>query len=128
MKKFPCGFCKKTVAANHNAVCCDICNKWVHISCNNITRYCYRKLQKDEMPWYCEICLGQAMPFSNLTDNQLEAFMLDKLTSPKLIQYNQTSCSSQTTIQKIYQKISTWHLMTSMKFKIQQKVNNSIYI
>ena len=90
MKKFPCGICKKTVAANHNVVCCDICNKWVHISCNNITRYCCRKLQKDETPWYCKIFLGQeAMPFNNLTDHQLEAFMLGKLiTSPKLIQSN----------------------------------------
>ena len=49
--------------------------KWVHISRNNITRYCYKKLQNDEMPWYCKICLGQAMPFSNHTGNQLEAFM-----------------------------------------------------
>ena len=89
MKKFPCGICKKTVRANHNTVCCDICNKWVHISCNNITRYCYRKLQKDEMPWYCKICLGQAMLFSNLTDHQLEAFMLGKLiTCPKFIKSN----------------------------------------
>ena len=41
------------------------------------------------MPWYCKICLGQAMLFSNLTDHQLEAFMLGKLiTSPKLIQSN----------------------------------------
>ena len=89
MKKFPCEICEKTVAANHNAVCCDICNKWVHISCNNITRYCYRKLQKDETTCYCKICLGQAMPFSNLTDHQLETFMLGKLiTSPKLIQSN----------------------------------------
>ena len=89
MKKFPCGICKKAVAANHNAVCCDISNKWVHISCNNITRYCYRKLQKNETPWHCKICLGQAMLFSNLTGHQLEAFMLVKLiTSPKVIQSN----------------------------------------
>ena len=86
MKKFPCGICKNTVAANHNAVCCDICNKWVHGYCN-ITRYCYRKLQKDEIPWYCKIYLGQAMLFSNLISHQLEAFMLGKLiTFPKLIQ------------------------------------------
>ena len=89
MKKFPCGIFKKAVPSNHNAVYCDICTKWVHISCNNITRYCYRKLQKDETPWHCKICLGQAMPFSNLTGHQLEAFMLGKLiTSLKLIQSN----------------------------------------
>ena len=75
MKKFPFGICEKTVAAK-NAVYCDICNKWVHIFCNNITRYCYRKLQKDETPWYCNMCIRQAMPFSNLTEHQLKAFML----------------------------------------------------
>ena len=91
MKKFPCGICKKKVAANHNAVCCDICNKWVDTSCNNITKYCYRKLQKDKMPWYCKICLEQSTPFSNLTGHghQLEVFMLGQLiTAPKLIQSN----------------------------------------
>ena len=36
MKKFPCGICEKTVAANDNVICCDICNKWIHMSCNNI--------------------------------------------------------------------------------------------
>ena len=28
--KFPSGICAKAVAKNHNAVCCDICNLWVH--------------------------------------------------------------------------------------------------
>ena len=89
MKKFPCGISETTVVANHNAICCDICNKWVHISCNNITRYCDRKLQKGETPWYCKICIRQAMPFSNLTDHKLEVFIFGKLiTSPKLIPSN----------------------------------------
>ena len=80
---------EKKVAADHNVVCCDICNKWVHISFNIITRYCYRKLQKDETPWYCKISIRQAMQFHNLTDHQLKAFMFGKLiTSPKLILSN----------------------------------------
>ena len=89
MKKFPCGICEKAVAANHYVVCCDICITWVHISCNSITRYCYRKLQKDETPCYCKICIRQVMSLSNLTNRQLEAFILGKLiTSPKLILAN----------------------------------------
>ena len=59
---------KKNVASNHNAIWCDICNKWVHISCNNISRYCYRKLQKDSTPWYCKNCLKQVLPYNKLTD------------------------------------------------------------
>ena len=42
--KFPCGVCYKAVAKNHNAVYCDSCNLWVHIKCNNLTKFCYRKL------------------------------------------------------------------------------------
>ena len=87
VRRFPCGICKKSV--NRNAVCCDICNKRVHIYCSNITRYCYRKLQKNETPWYCKICTRWAMPFCNLADHQLEVLMLGKLiTFPKLILSN----------------------------------------
>ena len=87
--KFPCNICEKNVASNHNAICCDICNKWVHISCNNISRYCYRKLQKDSTPWYCKNCLKQVLPYNKLTDYQLKALMLGKvLTSPKLLSTN----------------------------------------
>ena len=34
--KFPCGICSKAVEKNRNAVCCDGCNLWVHIRCNNL--------------------------------------------------------------------------------------------
>ena len=79
--KFPCNICEKNVASNHNAICCDICNKWVHISYNNISR-----LQKDSTPWYC---LKQVLPFNKLTDYQLKALMLGKvLTSSKLLSTN----------------------------------------
>ena len=46
-----------------------VCNKWDHISYNNITRYYYRKLQNDETPWYFKIYRREAMSFSNLTDH-----------------------------------------------------------
>ena len=32
---FPCGICSKTVAKKHNVVCCNKCDMWVHIKCNN---------------------------------------------------------------------------------------------
>ena len=87
--KFPCNICEKSVAINHNAICCDICNKWVHISSNNISTYCYWKLQKDSTRWYCKNCLKQVLPFKKLTDHQLKALMLDKvLTSGKLLSTN----------------------------------------
>ena len=82
---WPCGICHKRVAKNHNAVCCDVCNQWVHISCNNITRYTYSKLQKEQAPWYCKKCIKNTIPYSKLSDTQLEKLMTGKLlTSPKL--------------------------------------------
>ena len=43
--KFPCGVCSKPVANNHNALCCDSCDKWVHIKCNFFDKKTYPKLQ-----------------------------------------------------------------------------------
>ena len=48
--KCPCGICAKAVANNHNAVYCDICNLWVHMKYNYITKFCYRKLQQSHEP------------------------------------------------------------------------------
>ena len=85
-QKFPCSICPKNVAKNHNAVCCDICNLWVCIKCNNITKYCYRKLQNDKKPWYCKKCIKNIVPFSQLSDSQVNKLMLGTLmTSPKQI-------------------------------------------
>ena len=87
--KFPCNIFEKNVASNHIAIWCDICDKWVHISCNNISRYCYRKLQKDSTPWYFKNCLKQILPYNKVTDYQLKTIMLGKvLTSPILLSRN----------------------------------------
>ena len=46
MVEFPCLVCDKHVATNHTPVCCDLCDKWVHIYCNNICKNTYQKLKK----------------------------------------------------------------------------------
>ena len=69
---YPCDVCSKIVAKNHNTVCCDKCDMWVHKVFNNLSKYCYRKLQKDSSPWFCVNCLKKEMPFSNLFDNQFK--------------------------------------------------------
>ena len=38
MVKFPYGICQKAVAKRHQAVCCDLCDKWIHIACNNLNK------------------------------------------------------------------------------------------
>ena len=51
IQKFPYGIYAEAVAKTHNVVCCDICNLWVHIKCNNTTKFYYRKLQQSREPW-----------------------------------------------------------------------------
>ena len=70
--QFPSLICEKAVAKNHKAVCCDMCNKRLHIRCNNINTYTYKKLQKSDAPWYCKECLKKLTPFSNVTNNTLK--------------------------------------------------------
>ena len=82
---WPCGIYHKKVAKDHNAVCCNVCSQWEHISCNKTTRYTYSKLQKEQAPWYCKKCIKNAIPYSKLSNTQLEELMAGKLlTSPKL--------------------------------------------
>lgn len=70
--KFPCGVCFKAVAKNHRSVNCDICNKWIHIRCNNIDKSTYEKLQNSSEKWYCSICLKNTFPFTGTGDEQLK--------------------------------------------------------
>ena len=52
--KFPYGISVKAVAKNHNSVCCDTCNLWVHMKFNNIAKSCYRNYQNSQDPQYCK--------------------------------------------------------------------------
>ena len=63
--KFPCSVCSKSVASNHNALCCDSCDKWVHIKCNFLNKRTYRQLQKDKSPWFCINCIKDQLPFQS---------------------------------------------------------------
>ena len=61
---FSCGVCSKPVTNNHNALCCDNCDKWVHIKCNFLNKYTYKKLQKDKSPWFYINCIKDQTTFS----------------------------------------------------------------
>ena len=54
---------------------CDICDKWIHIACNNLSTYTHKKLQKDKSPWYCICCLQRELPYCSIGDDVLNSFM-----------------------------------------------------
>ena len=73
--QFPCLKCNRAVAKNHKAVQCDVCDKWIHIACNNLNMYTYQKLQKDKSLWYCICCLQKELPSCSIGDDVLNSFM-----------------------------------------------------
>ena len=83
--KFLCSVCEKPVAINHEAVCCHVCNRWVHISCNNICKKTYRGLKKDPTPWFCKYCMQKEIPFSNINDSKYIHLTKDLKVKPKKI-------------------------------------------
>ena len=70
--KHPCGICQKSVGVKHKAICCDICNRWIHIACNNLDRKTYSKLQESNKNWFCITCVKKEIPVASQSDNELK--------------------------------------------------------
>ena len=72
MVKFSCGICQKALATKHKAICCCLCNKWIHIGCNNLNNVPYIQIQHSDANWLCMPCLKKEVPLNSLTDHELE--------------------------------------------------------
>ena len=79
--KDPCKLCKKAVGVKHKAVHCDQCNTWVHIKCNFINKATYKKLQQSNDSWFCISCMKENVPYSKLTDEELQCTVAGKSTN-----------------------------------------------
>ena len=63
MKHYHCAVCKKSVLNQHKAICCDHCNQWVHIKCNDQNDLDYNLLKSKNEFWYCILCTSEIVPF-----------------------------------------------------------------
>ena len=82
MVKFLCGICQKAVGKKHNAVCCDLCNEWIQISCNNLDKKTYKLLEGSKTKWFCINCTKKEFPFTNQTNQELEKIYSGKRIIP----------------------------------------------
>ena len=45
MANYPCSVCSKNVNTTHRAICCDVCDQWVHIRCNMLDAKDYTEMK-----------------------------------------------------------------------------------
>ena len=60
--------CKKSALNQHKTICCDHCNQWVHIKCNNLNNLGYNLLKSKNEKWYCILCAPEILPFCQIND------------------------------------------------------------
>ena len=58
----PCAVYKKSVLNQHNVICCNHCNQWMHIKCNDLNDLDYNLLKSNEF-WCCILCTSEILPF-----------------------------------------------------------------
>ena len=54
--KFLCGTCNKAVTYIQKGVCCDRCDTWYHINCQNVNSEIYGCLHSSNISWECIQC------------------------------------------------------------------------
>ena len=64
-QKIQCNICDKNVRGNAKAVCCDVCDNWVHIKCNGISTSKYDQLceEDNDESFICIKCFNSELPF-----------------------------------------------------------------
>ena len=60
-----CPFHEKIVKTRYNAICCDLCIKWIYIKCNNLNDLNYGYLKNNDETWQCKTCIQEILPFCN---------------------------------------------------------------
>ena len=71
--KDPCGICSKSVAINHRAIQCDICDRWIHIKCQHLDAKDYQLYQDNpDIEFTCVPCISDIFPYTKLNDIQFD--------------------------------------------------------
>ena len=92
---FTCLKFSKPVFDHHYAICCDLCNNWIHLKCSSVAKQDYSHLNNKE--WICSSCYSPLFStlnndcFLECMDFALKKFTRYQLQSPqhivKFVQY-----------------------------------------
>ena len=64
-----CSICEKYV---RSGILCDICNKWSHTKCNNLTPTDFNFLKNSEEKWFCTACIMSIFPFNSKSNYNIK--------------------------------------------------------
>jgi len=64
-----CASCCKTVRNNQRGIYCELCKRWLHLSCTSFTVDDYLLMSNSLDDWYCHFCLASLLPFNNICDD-----------------------------------------------------------
>ena len=83
-----CGYCKKKCTSRSEAIQCDLCQSWVHASCEGISKEIYKLLTKvndsvENVVYFCKLhnCLTVN---KQLLNDQLNALSTSNADLPSL--------------------------------------------
>ena len=61
-----CPLCSRKVTDSCKALHCDLCSRWSHQTCENVTDSTYNAITNckphEHVAWYCKLCSGAALP------------------------------------------------------------------
>ena len=49
-------------------ICCDHCNQWIHIKCNNLNDLDCNLLKSNNKNWCCILCTAEILPFYQINE------------------------------------------------------------
>ena len=91
--KYPCikVNCQKPVKSNQKGLQCNICEKWIHLKCTDLTVTQYELLKDNaDLPFYCLNCKPRSIYADVIFDNTTLCINNDSTNSLS----NSSACSS----------------------------------
>ena len=75
-----CSQCSKAIRKNQNGIYCNNSNHWLHVKCTNLTNEEFKLLckQDDDIPWCCNHCILDVLPFRNVTNSEFLEHQMTK--------------------------------------------------
>ena len=75
--KYLCTQCYKPCKNNQNAIQCDWCSLWTHVTCSDLSQKNFQTLCIDSsQDFVCKNCFFNVFPFQVLNDNELQTLFL----------------------------------------------------